>query len=121
MQLRYHVSAWSRIFKLVTKMGKYSVGTRQYVFKASEVAQSLLGTSWYLDTPSQRRPSHLGTSCGVFATCYIGQDHLGAIYLRPPLVGAWGDGVGFIYFKMVWEGGEEGSFSIRRQKRKNEL
>ena len=34
---------------------------------------------------SQRRRSRLGTSCGVSATCYVGQDHLGAIHLRRPL------------------------------------
>ena len=99
---RHDVSAWSRTFRLVTTRTKYFVGTRQYVFKASQVAQSLLGTSQYVAMTSQRRRSRLGTSCGVSATCYVGQDHLGVIHLRRPLVGG---GWGFIYFKIFWGGG----------------
>ena len=35
------VSAWSRTFKMVTKMGKFLLGTRQCVFSAFQVVQSL--------------------------------------------------------------------------------
>ena len=67
-QRRDDVSAWSGIFKLVTKMGHFILGTRQYIFTASLVVQSLLGTSQYVATTSQSRRSYLGTNCNVSAT-----------------------------------------------------
>ena len=42
-QLRRHddVSAWSGMFKLVTKMGQFLLRTMQYTSTASQVVQSL--------------------------------------------------------------------------------
>ena len=47
------VSAWSRMFKLVTKMCQFLLITRQNVFATSQVVQYLLGTSQYVGTKSQ--------------------------------------------------------------------
>ena len=68
LRRRDNVSAWSRTFKLVTRMGQFILGTRQQIFSASQVVQSLPCTSQYVATTSQRHQSHLGTSCDVSAT-----------------------------------------------------
>ena len=70
---RFYVSSTYQAFlqniKLSTNMGQFILDTRQYIFPVPHVGWSLLDTICYVAKASQRRRSHLSTSCNVSGTC----------------------------------------------------